>query len=152
MPEEQATEQTSARPEPQRAYNFKLETGISESHFTGCTGFGVSIDSIRYREGGEKQIEHRLAGAPRFHEATLHYGMTKGRELFDWLMKSVAGEVERRDCSIVMLTPAGIEAVRWNLFQAWPCEWRGAPLDAMSREVAIERLVICYEGIEIVTS
>ncbi len=38
--------------------------------------------------------------------------------------------------------------LRWNLINAWPQEWYGAPLDAMSRELAIETLVLAHEGLQ----
>ena len=38
--------------------------------------------------------------------------------------------------------------LRWNLINAWPQEWFGAPLDAMSRELAIETLVLAHEGLQ----
>jgi phage tail-like protein len=48
----------------------------------------------------------------------------------------------------VMLDSAGAnEVLRWNLRSAWPQEWYGAPLDAMSRELAIESLVLAHEGL-----
>jgi phage tail-like protein len=40
------------------------------------------------------------------------------------------------------------EVMRWNLTNAWPARWRGAPLDALNREIAIETLTLVYETIE----
>ena len=36
-------------------------------------------------------------------------------------------------------------SLRWDLINAWPSEWRGAPLDALGREVAIESLTLVFE-------
>ena len=38
--------------------------------------------------------------------------------------------------------------LQWNLAQAWPCEWRGAELDALGREAAIESLTLAYDTLE----
>ena len=39
--------------DPYRAFNFKLEIrGVIEGHFTECSGLGVRVHPIRYREGG----------------------------------------------------------------------------------------------------
>jgi phage tail-like protein len=40
------------------------------------------------------------------------------------------------------------EVMRWNLTNAWPARWRGAPLDALNREIAIETLTLVFETIE----
>ena len=49
--------------DPYRDYNFKLEIqGVSQGHFTECTGLGVRINVINYREGGTSQTVLRLPG------------------------------------------------------------------------------------------
>ena len=57
------------------------------------------------------------------------------------------GVVERKNVSVVVLASDGAtEAIRWNLLNAWPAEWRGAPLQALSQEVAIEQMrLVCDE-------
>ena len=80
---------------------------------------------------------------------TLRYGLTNSRELWDWLMQAIQGNVERKNVSIIMLDSEGNnEVTRWNLNDSWPSEWRGAPLDAMSREIAIENLTLVFDTLE----
>ena len=56
--------------------------------------------------------------------------------------------MDRRNVSILMLGTDGItEVLRWDLINAWPSEWRGAPLDALAREVAIESVTLVYESL-----
>jgi len=58
--------------------------------------------------------------------------------------------VERRHVSLAMLDDAGATEVRrWNLIDAWPCEWFGAPLDALGHELAIETLRLAYDRLEL---
>ena len=135
------------RVDPYRAYNFTLLTGVSQGHFTECSAPGVRINPIRYVEGGD-QIVHQLAGRVEYTEVTLRYGLTDSAELWEWLVKSIEGTPEYRNVSIVMQGPGGIgEGVGWNLNDAWPCQWRGAPLNAQASEIAIESLTLCYESI-----
>jgi phage tail-like protein len=136
--------------DPYRAYNFKLVIqGVTEGHFTECTGLGVKVDVIRYREAGENQIVRAIPGPVRYSDVTLRYGLTASRELWEWMLTSVQGRVERRNISILMMDSAGAqEVMRWNLNNAWPSEWRGAPLNAMNDEVAIESLTLVYEALE----
>jgi phage tail-like protein len=152
MPE--APAQNPAQPgtwtDPYRSYNFKLEImGVTEGHFTECTGLGVKVEAISYREGGMSQAVHRLPGRVEYSDITLRYGLTTSRELWDWLLSAVQGNVQRKNVSIVMLGSDGVqEVIRWNLINAWLSEWRGASLEALGNEVAIESLTLVYETLE----
>ncbi len=136
--------------DPYRAYNFKLEIqGIVEGHFTACSGLGVTVGVIKYREGGLRQVVRTIPGQVDYEPVTLHYGLTASRELFNWLMTAVQGNVDRKNVSILMLdSQSANEVLRWNLANAWVASWRGAFLDAMSQEVAIESVTLVYETLE----
>jgi phage tail-like protein len=135
---------------PLGGYNFKLVIqGVTEGHFTYCTGLGVKVQAIKYREGGANQIVRRLPGRVEYGDVTLRYGLTSSREMWVWLESAAKGQVQRRNVSIVVLGSDGIsEGVRFNLIDAWPAAWSGAPLDALGSEVAIEELTLVYEMLE----
>jgi phage tail-like protein len=151
MPEVTAT--PAAQPgnwvDPLRAYNFKLLiNNVTEGHFTSVAGLGVQVERIAYREGGNNSVVRAIPGRVTYAAVTLRYGLTASEELWSWLMSAVEGRVSRRNVSIVMLDASGsTEVLRWNLINAWPQEWFGAPLDAMSQELAIESLVLAHEGL-----
>ncbi|MFY1638016.1 phage tail protein [Solwaraspora sp. WMMB335] len=140
--------------DPFRAYSFKLLiNNVTEGHFTEVGGLGVTVERIAYREAGNSSIVRAIPGQVTYSSVTLRFGLTSSTDLWDWLMTAVEGRVERRNVSVVMLDPAGAtEVMRWNLINAWPQEWYGAPLDAMSRELAIETLVLAHEGLQRETS
>lgn len=133
--------------DPFRAYNFKLEIqGVTAGHFTSCSGLEVEVEPIRYREGGAGQVVHVIPGQVRYGDVSLRYGLTASTELWQWMLTAVRGTVERRNVSVLMLDSGGTtEVVRWNLTNAWPSKWRGAPLDALNHEVAIESLTLVFE-------
>jgi phage tail-like protein len=145
-----APAQTGAWTDPYRAYNFKLEIqGVTEGHFTECSGLGVKVDVISYREGGNSQVIHRLPGQVSYADVTLRYGLTNSRQLWEWFITSMRGKVERRNISIVLVDGDGVtEAMRWNLINAWVSEWSGAVLNASTHEVAIEAMTIVFETLE----
>ena len=151
MPEVTAT--PAAQPgnwvDPLRAYNFKLLiNNVTEGHFTSVAGLGVQVERIAYREGGNNSVVRAIPGRVTYAAVTLRYGLTASEELWSWLMSAVEGRVSRRNVSIVMLDSSGsTEVLRWNLINAWPQEWFGAPLDAMSQELDIESLVLAHEGL-----
>lgn len=150
MPEKQQQTQPGVWIDPYGDFNFRIEIGgVEQGHFTDCTNVGAKIDAIRYREGGNAQVEHRIPGRLEYGDVTLRYGLTSSMELWDWFLAAVNGQVERRNITIVTLQADGVtEAMRWNLLNCWPSAFRGAPLDAMGNEIAIEAVTLVYEGLE----
>jgi phage tail-like protein len=141
--------------DPFRAYNFKLIVDkVAEGHFTEVSGLGVKVERISYREAGNSSIVRAVPGRVTYSSVTLRYGLTaSSKELWDWIMATVGGRVDRRTVHILMLDPSGIaEVMRWTLTNAWAEQWNGAVLDAMSYELAIETLVIAHEGLQRVTN
>lgn len=136
--------------DPYRAYNFKLLiNNVTEGHFTEVIGLGVTVERISYREAGNSATVRAIPGRVTYPPVSLRYGLTSSMDLWEWLISAVEGRVSRRNVSVVMLDSSGTaEVTRWNLVNAWPQEWYGAPLDAMSREVAIETLVLAHEGLQ----
>jgi phage tail-like protein len=145
-----ATAQPGVFIEPYRAYNFKLVIqGVTEGHFTECSGLGVKVHTIKYREGGISEIVHSLPGPVEYADVTLRYGLTSSNELWNWLLTAVRGTVERKNVSILMLSSDGVsEVMRWDLLSAWPCEWRGAPPNALDHLAAIESLTLVFDTLE----
>ncbi|MDH6236119.1 phage tail protein [Cryobacterium sp. CG_9.6] len=137
--------------DPYRAYNFKLVIqSVVQGHFTRVEGLGVKIPRLLWREGGENATVRTLPGPVEYPPVTLRYGLTDSKELLTWLFASVNGRVERRNVSLAMLNDAGTAEVRrWNLIRAWPCEWSGAPLDALGKEIAIESLSLAYDQLKL---
>ena len=136
--------------DPYRAFNFKVEIqGVTEGHFAECSGLGMKISVLSYREGGNNQVTHRIPGAVDHASVTLRTGLTRSTELWQWMQKIAQGNIDRRNVSIVMLEPDGSsEAFRYNLMNAWASEWYGAPLDAAGNELAIETITLVFESLE----
>ncbi len=141
--------ETGTRRDPFRAYTWRLEVGgEAQAYFTACTGLGITVDVIKFREAGSRQIVRSIPGQVSYEPVTLYYGLTPSREIFNWLMSSVEGRVERRNASIIMLNSDGNEdaaAPRWNMDDAWVAAWRGAQLNTMSPELAIESVTFVFD-------
>jgi phage tail-like protein len=141
--------ETAVVVDPFRAYNWRLEIGGgAQAYFTACSGMGITVDVIKYREAGNLQIVRAIPGQVNYEPITLYYGLTPSREIFDWLMAGVEGRADRRNASIIVLNSQGTEeatAPRWNLDNAWVAAWRGAQLNAMSLEVAIESITLVFD-------
>ena len=136
--------------DPYRAYNFKLEIqGVTQGHFTECIGMCIKVNAIKYREGGNNQVVHSVPGPVEYCDVTLRYGLTSSTELWDWFMTAVRGQADRKNVSILLVDSDGsTEVMRWNLVNAWPSQWQGTTLNAVSHEVAIESLTLVFDTLE----
>ncbi|MFW5443968.1 MAG: phage tail protein [Methylococcaceae bacterium] len=132
-----------------RSYHFLLDCGGEViGGFTTIELPEVSIETIPFREGGGSPSVRKLVGKTDYGDVFLKFGLTNSTQMWDWLMTAVNGNVERKNVSIILKDKEGKEEVtRWNLDNAWPCKWKGAQLDAMANEVAIESLSLAHEGI-----
>lgn len=84
----------------------------------------------------------------RFETVVLRRALTRSTELYDWRMKIVSGENDRRLVTIHQLAAAGGKIVNsWRLERAWPCRWSGPPFDAAGSDVAIEELELAFDGL-----
>lgn len=142
-------ESAVGRADPFRAYNFKLQIqGVVEGHFTQCSPLGARVVAIPHRAGGDGRVVRQLAGPVEYDPVTLRYGLTQSADLWKWFQESLRGVPHKQNVSILLLGADGVEEVmRWDLEAAWPCEWKGAPLDALGRELAIESLTLVFEGL-----
>ncbi|MDM4722263.1 phage tail protein [Micromonospora sp. WMMA1363] len=144
-----ATPQPGTPVDPYRAYTFKLLiNGVTNGHFTEVSGLEVTIRTLRYREAGNDHTR-TVPGQADYTPVTLRYGLTSSRVLWDWVNAIAKGTVTRRNVSIVLLDPTGTtEVMRWNLINAWPTQWRGAHLNTLAQEIAVEALTLAYDGLD----
>ena len=140
------------RKDPYQAFNFSVTIdGITRAGFKGCTGLDSSTTATKYREGTDPTLASRqLPGLVTMTNITLTRGITDDHSLWDWREQVIKGKVQRKNVSIVMVANDGSTEtpVHWNLLNAWVSEWRGAPLDALAREIAIESMTLVYDSLE----
>ncbi len=172
-----------------RNYRWKLAGPMGTyAHFSQCSGVGVRVATVAWREAGVANVIRRLPGRVEYANLTLAFGVATNNTLWQWLMDAVewpqaaaaagggadagagaggdagggggggeagaagggeaapAGSAFRRSVTIEQHGASGL-IVKWNLFNAWPCEWNASPLDALGSEVAIERITLCYERV-----
>ena len=140
---------TANIPDPYNNFNFLVEIdGITRAAFHECSGFDSTIDVIEHREGGENTTPRKFPGMTKYSNIVLKRGITDDKQLYDWHIKAVKGQVDRKNGSILMLDRGGQEVARWNFVRAWPSKWTGPSLTAEGNDVAIETLELAHEGVE----
>ena len=150
MPDRPEASKSTAIQDPYRSYNFKLLIGeMTEGHFMQCSGMGVNIETISYREAGNSQVVRKIPGPVEYGDIELKYGLTDSLVLWDWFMTGVNGAIERKNVSIQLLDSSGSNPImQWDLINAWASKWKGAHLDAMGKEIAIESVTLVYETLQ----
>ena len=134
------------RKDPFRNFRFLLEIdGISQGGFAECSGFGSNVEVIEYREGGEAATVRKLPGKVSYPDITLKWGVTDSRELYDWHLAAVNGQIQRKNGSIVLQNDAGQEQIRWNFFSAWPSKYDGPDFSAKGNDVSVDTLTLSCE-------
>ena len=136
--------------DPYRDFRFKVDIqGVVAGHFTRVSGMSVDVQAIEYREGGGPAHVRKLPGRVSYGDVSLSYGVGTSAELWDWLTRTVNGEISRRNVSIIILDVDGqSERSRFNLNQSWVRSASFTPLDSLSNQVLIETMVLAVESIE----
>jgi phage tail-like protein len=101
-------------------------------------------------KNGDDPITHKHVGKPKYNEATLRLGggNTVGNHDFDgWYKKVLAGAVDRKSISVVIMNDAG-EETRITFFECWPKKYIGPNLNARNSGHATEILEIAFERFE----
>jgi phage tail-like protein len=138
-----------ARKDPYKNYRFLVEIdGIVQAGFAECSGFGSEVQVVEYREGGDPTTARKLPGMAKYPDITLKWGLTDSRELYDWHLTAVNGQLERKNGSVVVLDDTGQEQARWNFFSAWPSKYTGPSLNAKGNDIAIDSLTVCCERMQ----
>jgi phage tail-like protein len=137
----------ATRNDPYGDFNFLVEIdGMTEAGFVSCTGMGVEVEVIEYREGGDA-APRKLPGLRKFSNITLKRGVTQSTALQDWMNNVANGQSDRRNGAVILLDDTREPALRWNFFNAFPVKWEGPCLHAKGNDVAIETLTLCCEGL-----
>lgn len=134
---------------PYMSHNFLIEIdGIVQAGFSECSGLGSAIEMTEYREGGDTKTVRKLRGKVSYPDITLKWGVTTSRELYDWHLAALEGNVQRKNGSVIVLDDLGTEKVRWNFFGGVAMKWDAPSLNASGSDVAVDTLTISVQRVE----
>jgi phage tail-like protein len=133
------------------ANRFYVEIdGSLSACFTECSGVGATIKPEKFAEGGVNDQQRVLLGPAEFSDVTLKRGITNDLTFWNWILKALNGSITaRRNISILVFNQAGETMQSWTLIGAVPTGWKAPSLSADSNTVAIEELVLSYEGLKV---
>lgn len=127
---------------------FRVEiSGVTAAAFSAVDGLELRTDVIQFANGDNTQIRKR-PGRTHCANIVLRRGRLQSSELWQWYTRVIAGQVDRRSGSIILLDDDMNEVLRYNFFEGWPCRWKSFALDANSDGALVEELEIAVEAIE----
>jgi len=135
-------------PAPDSLYNFELEVeGEIVGAFRGVDGLNSEIEVIEFRDGVDEPVRKR-PGRTTYANITLKKGYLAPSGLRAWWEQTLRGEFVHKDCVLTVFDSSGTPVDTYNLFNAWPCKWKGFSLDAKSGNVGDEEIELTIEGLE----
>jgi phage tail-like protein len=142
---------------PYAQFNFRVDLGTGETEgpragFQECSEIGTTVEVIEYRNGNDPQNSVRkLAGLARANDVTLRRGIIGSLDLYEWLDAVREGDQGAvRTVTIELLNEDRTAVVQtWRLLRARVVEHVSGPFNAQCSEVAIERLRLAYERLEL---
>ena len=142
---------TVPRKDPYKNFRFLVEIdGLTPVGFSEVILPDAFLEVIEYREGADASTSTRkLPGRVAYHPLILKKGLTAERELYDWWIATIEGNVHRRNLSIALLDDARNVVKRWNVFSAWPARYQVSSLNAEGNDVCVETLELAHEGIRL---
>jgi phage tail-like protein len=133
--------------DPYKSFRFIVEiNGTEVGGFSDVTGLEARTETDDYREGGTNDYVHKIAKESKYPNLTLKRGITDATELWDWYKNIVAGDIQRKTVSVLLLDAQRNEKWRWVFSDAFPVKWSGSDMSANGNSVLVETLELAHHG------
>lgn len=135
--------------DPYGDFAFHVEIGQMRMAFSKFDGVDVEIDQIEYKDSLDTH-PHKRPGIHRFGNLKFSKGVIADKQLWDWIHKTMAGDVKRLNGSIHVLADTHDKTkpeITYNFYQAWPCKWSGLRLDGKGAGTLVEELELAVDYI-----
>jgi len=131
------------------------EEALLRAGFNQCSGLGVGLQTHTVEETGsdtQSQFPLRVINRP----VTLIRGLDIQGFFFRWLQQAKEWEPDRpdyrKDVTIYQLQRindnAAVARRAWDLFGAFPLEWKGPTFNSMGDDLAFEEVTLHYASID----
>lgn len=153
--------------DPYKAFNFYvllLDTSsvlatvltaisaVTAGGFSECSGLDSTFTMEEYNEGGVNDYTHKFMTRVTYSDIVLKRGMAFNDDLWRWHNDYITGKGKRRDGLIAMLSETGSPTKVWMFKRGIPHKYGGPTFNAQQSAVAIERLEIAHEGLELISA
>ncbi|MCB0568050.1 MAG: phage tail protein [Phaeodactylibacter sp.] len=134
---------------PLTKFRFAVDLGDGKDLSFQKVSFGdLTIEKTEYRGGRDpSDYKQQILGLKTASEITMERGTFSGdNSFFTWWSEP---EPDRRTVIVRLLNAKNETVVTWKIKNAVPIKVTSTDLDGQSNDVAIEKLVLAHEGMEI---
>lgn len=116
--------------------------------FSEVSGLDVTQVDEKRHEGGRNGTELRFPTRITWTNLTLTRGVSRiSQSGWDWLTGFADGKVKRMDGLIMLLDAHHLPHNVWTFKRAFPVKFTGPTMNALGKEVAVEKLELAHEGL-----
>ena len=134
--------------DPYMSYNFAVEiSGIISGGFSEVSGLSSEIELESYEEGGVNSYVHKFPKHTTYSNLILSRGLINVDLFYTWYLATTQGLIQQLSGTILLLNNQQIPVMWWNFKNAYPVKWEGPGLNAVSEEVAVEKIELVHQGI-----
>ena len=139
------------------AYHFLLEvSGITPDQktliggFKSMSGMTSETEIVEFKQGNDRVVRKK-PGRTTYSNIVLERGFTATDDLAKWRKNIEDGIIDRRSGTLTVLD-TDMESIvkQYNFYEAWPAKWYVPEMDGDQSAMAIEKLEIAVEKIEVV--
>jgi len=140
---------------PVPKFHFEVSWENAENGSIICSevsGLNSTIEVIEYRDGkSEVFYPTKRPGLQKFDDVVISKAVFEDDEDFKaWYEKVAVEREEFRDTVTIVLKNEAAEAVMtWELQNAWVSKWEMPDMNSTANEVAVEKITIVCENIEV---
>ncbi len=120
--------------------------------FSECTGLESELQMEEYAAGGENDRVYKFPSRAAYPNIILTRGVGFSESLYLWHEDFLKGEGIRRNGLIFLANETRVPIKTWKFEGGIPIKWTGPSLNAGSSALAIEKLEIAHERLELVLS
>ena len=115
--------------------------------FTSVSGISHEIEMETFEEGGRNTGPLFFPKGPTAQRLTLERGLVFADTYNLWMAAALTGSYTKLMGTIELYDMQGTLQHMWTISEAYPVRIEGPTLNAMSTEIAIERIEILHTGI-----
>jgi len=140
---------------PYSKFKFLVEIeGFVKAGFHKCSGLEAITEVRKYRDGGDTNQFHKGPGTTDFADITLERGMSEDNDFVNWFKQAsfiddaTVYSNPKRNLSIILCEADGSEVKRWNVYGAFPINYKFDELDAESNDNMLEYITLSIDAFE----
>lgn len=116
--------------------------------FSECSGLEMTQLDEKRHEGGRNDTELRFPTRITWSNLTLTRGVSRiSQSGWDWMYGFGEGKAKRMDGLVMLLDDRHLPHNLWHFKEAFPVKFTGPSMNALGKEVAVEKLELAHEGL-----